>query len=148
MTLPDGTQWVKQLKGKVDSAVYVALLRDEVIPYLNDRLGEGNWVLQRDNCSVHTSRLAKNFLKEQEVEEIEWPSYSPDLNIQENCWSMQSNLVYERLNYASEDQLCKSVERAVVKLNAEKKQQTKEMITKYGSRLLQVIDNKGEPIPY
>jgi hypothetical protein len=148
MTLPDGTQWVQRLIGKVNSEVYIALLRDEVIPYLNRHLGKGKWILQRDNCRVHTSKMTKEFLKPLGIVEIEWPSYSPDLNIQENCWAMQSNLVYERLGYTKEDELWKSVQRAVTLLNKNKKKEVTEVITKYGSRLLQVIDNKGEPIPY
>jgi len=148
MTLPDGTQWVKRLIGKVNSAVHCAMLRDEIIPYLNDHLGESNLVLQRDNCRVHTSKETKKFLIDRKVEELEWPSYSPDLNIQENCWAMQSVLVYERLGFANVDQLWKSVQNAVAKLNREKKKQIVGMINKFGSRLLQVIDNHGEAIPY
>lgn len=148
MTLPDGTQWVTRLHGKVNSAKYVAMLRDEVIPYLNDKLGEGNWVLQRDNCRVHTSAETKKFIKNQNIEEINWPSYSPDLNIQENCWAMQSLLVYERLNYTDLEELWKNVKLAVSQLNKKKKNEVKDMIKGYGSRLLKVIDNKGEPIPY
>ena len=34
----------------------------------------------QDNASIHTSRLARDWLQEHGIEVTDWPPYSPDLN--------------------------------------------------------------------
>ena len=49
-------------------------------------LFEENWFLQEDNDPKHRSRLAKNWRELNNVNRIDFPSYSPDLNPIENLW--------------------------------------------------------------
>ena len=44
-------------------------------------------LFQQDNAPVHTSAI-KNFFLENEWEVLDWPPYSPDLNIIENLWAI------------------------------------------------------------
>jgi hypothetical protein len=39
------------------------------------------WVFQHDNAAVHTARLVRSWLKEENINVLEWPSVSPALNI-------------------------------------------------------------------
>ncbi|KAI4293523.1 hypothetical protein PAPHI01_2797, partial [Pancytospora philotis] len=43
-------------------------------------------ILQQDNDPKHTSRLAKKFISEFNMNVMPWPSYSLDLNPIENVW--------------------------------------------------------------
>ncbi|KAA8493874.1 Transposable element Tc3 transposase [Porphyridium purpureum] len=54
-----------------------------------------NMVFQQDNAPVHTSRLVKNFMNDENVELLDWPAYSPDFNIIENLWGILARKVYE-----------------------------------------------------
>ena len=73
---------------------------------------------------------------------------SPDLNIQENVWQMISDIVYDQTQYFSAETLWKSVQEAVKCINTQKREIVKEIYNKFNSRLLQVIENKGNEIPY
>jgi hypothetical protein len=44
------------------------------------------WVFQHDNAAVHTARLVSSWLEEENINVLEWPSVSPDLNILSNVW--------------------------------------------------------------
>ena len=46
------------------------------------------WKLQEDNDSKHRSKLAVNWKRNNGVDEIYWPSMSPDLAPTENVWQL------------------------------------------------------------
>ena len=53
-------------------------------------------VFQQDNAPVHTASLRKNFFHENEWEVLDWPPYSPDLNIFENLWAIVKRMLAEQ----------------------------------------------------
>ncbi|CAI2186184.1 19158_t:CDS:1 [Funneliformis geosporum] len=56
-----------------------------------------NWCLQQDNDPKHTSRIAKNFITENSICIIDWPSNSLDLNPIENMWTIIKDNVEKRM---------------------------------------------------
>ena len=148
MTLPDGEILVERLEGKVDSSKYISLIKNRIKPYLNSRFKDNNYVFQQDNCKVHVSKKTLKYLKSAKIELLEWPSMSPDMNIQENIWHIISELVYDQKQFDNKESLWNAIVEAVDKINATKKDTIKKIYDNYNRRLLNVIENNGKDIPY
>ena len=53
------------------------------------------WTFQHDNAPIHTTRAVQQWISGQNLQLLEWPPYSSDLNIIENIWELLSRQVYE-----------------------------------------------------
>jgi transposase len=78
----DGPVACSTLDGPVDTAVFVAWLREDLAP----RLKPGDVVVM-DNLSAHKSPEVAEVLKEVGVPTLYLPPYSPDFNPIEPMWS-------------------------------------------------------------
>jgi len=148
MTLPNGEIYVQKLDGKVDSANYISLLKYKVKPFLLTHYPENDFLFQQDNCKVHVSKKTTNYLKSAKINTFEWPSFSPDLNIQENVWKMISDIVFDQKQYENFENLWLAIKESVNKINSTKKETVKSIYDNFNKRLLAVMDNKGNEIPY
>ena len=44
-------------------------------------LNNNNVIFQQDNAAIHISKLSKNWFKTKNIEVLDWPTKSPDLNL-------------------------------------------------------------------
>ncbi|GFW63872.1 transposable element Tcb1 transposase [Trichonephila clavipes] len=72
--------------GNMNSEMYVDILNNAALPTLWQHFGEGPFLFQQDNCSIHTSRLAQTGFEEMGVQKLDCPSQSPDPNPIEHFW--------------------------------------------------------------
>ena len=71
----------------MDGPYYVQILEDSLLDRTRAQFGH-RWRFQMDNDPKHTSNVAQQFLDQEVLETIDWPSNSPDINPTENLWSV------------------------------------------------------------
>ena len=68
---------------KVNSQVYIDILNDKLKHFM---CVTGTNIFQRNNASCHTVRRAIKWLADNDIELLDWPGNSPDINRIENLW--------------------------------------------------------------
>ena len=71
-------------EGIMEAELYCSILQNTLIPFIRDTLP--NHRFMQDNDPKHTSRLAKTFFEENEINWWRTPPESPDLNPIEDLW--------------------------------------------------------------
>ena len=64
------------------------------LPRIRREMGN-DLILQQDNCSIHVSKLMKEWMAKVNMTTLEWPVRNPDLNLIENVSEMLVQLVYD-----------------------------------------------------
>ena len=69
-----------QIKGILTKERYRQILIRQMRPSARQLRGDNNFIFQHENDPKHTAHIVKNYLINQQIEMLEWPTQSLDLN--------------------------------------------------------------------
>jgi len=133
--------------GKQNSAKYIELIKSKAIPIIKLNLKE-SFLYQQDNAPIHVSKETLNFFKESKVKLLDWPSYSPDLNIVENIWSMLSSDIYGQGSIKNIRELRSRINDSVTLFNETRATEVLNLYNSMPSRLCSILENHGQRLKY
>ncbi len=92
-----GRRKIYKVDGMMNQHKYVDLLHEN---FLDDALECGvklsDVIFQQDNAPCHKTKKVLKWFSDQNINVIEWPPQSPDLNPIENLWNFLDSLVRKR----------------------------------------------------
>ncbi|KAG2465219.1 TC1A transposase, partial [Polypterus senegalus] len=139
-----GTGRLVRIKGKMTAAIYRDILDENLLQSALDlRLGR-RFIFQQNNDPKHTAKILKEWLQDDSVNVLEWPSQSPDLNPIEHLWRDLKMAVHRRFlsNLMDLERCCK---KEWAKLG---KDRCAKLVASYSKRLEAVIAAKGASTKY
>lgn len=140
-----GTCELQFLTSRMNAENYNNVLKT-AFPHLQNLFGNLKWYFQHDNAPIHTARSVKSWIRSQKVDVLEWPPYSPDLNIIENVWGWLVRKVYESgKQYSTKAELIEGIKHAwsTISLNY-----IEQIYNSIPNRIFEVISNKGGTTHY
>ena len=130
---------------RLNAARYQDILEEYLIPTA-PLITNGKWTFMQDNAPSHRAESTRAFLSANEVDVIEWPPYSPDLNPIENLWGWLVRKVYEHgRQFVTKEDLKRTIVNEWAKIPSEL---TKSLSESLRNRLIKVFQKKGASIDY
>lgn len=133
-----------RVKGILEKNQMRQILIRQMKPSLRELVGLEHGILQQDNDPKHKSNVCQNYLKNQNINVLPWPSQSPDLNCIENLWHKLNSECMER-KCKNEEELFKLLQKAWNNLD---KNYLKNLVNSMPRRIEAVIKSKGFPTKY
>ncbi|HEX9825657.1 MAG TPA: IS630 family transposase [Flavobacteriaceae bacterium] len=128
--------------GTMDKKLYLEILNDEMKNSLEYSIPEGmEPIIMHDNAPCHTAKDVKDWLKEEKIETLPHPPYSPDLNPIEHLWNHCKKRVYKKkLNFKTKVELQDAFAEEFYSTDVN---YLRKMIESMPRRIKAVIDAKG-----
>jgi len=135
-----------KLEGRVTAAKYVDVLKNNLLPFLDDLGDQENYLFQEDNAPIHTARVVRSWKVENDINSLPWPAQSPDLNPIENLWDELERRVQAHISLPkNRENLWEILQEEWSNIDINKYQN---LVDSMPRRISAVIANKGHPTKY
>jgi len=124
---------LKLLEGKINADCYIEVLEEHLLPIIRRYFEDRPCIFQHDGASVHTAHAVRDFLEGANVNTMEWPPNSPDLNIIEHLWYYMKVMLHRLPPAGNKDKLWDQVSGL--------------MDTVWGEEMTETINNLYESLP-
>jgi len=136
------------LDGNLNAQKYKGILATNLLP-LKNRVANryhDNAIFQQDRASPHTAHSIFEWLEERNIEILDWPSRSPDMNPIENVFGMLSRAVYdEGRQFNTVHELTEEIQHCWANMN---QALIKNAIRSMSERIFELIEKHGKPTHY
>jgi len=129
------------IDGYLNQFKYKAILEEHV-----SGMVRSDTFYQHDNCRCHVSKLIKQWFSERNMNVLDWPAQSPDLNLIENIWASMDEIIYANgKQYSSKNEIILAIQKAWGQINFNL---IKNIYKSMPRRLVQCLLNKGGETNY
>ena len=129
-----------RISGTVNSRSYCQTIANDLYPDAHALYGE-DFILQQDRASCHVSKETLYFLDDWNVDYLDWPSKSPDLNPSENLWGILTRMVFhDGAVYQDEEHLWRAIKSCWDNISTETIQN---LVVSMNRRMINVLEKNG-----
>jgi hypothetical protein len=138
-----GNLKIKVVNGNYTAAAYIDDLKTTFIPWCKRQFRGKPWIWQQDNASIHTAAIVTEYLHQNHIVKLDWPTKSPDLNIMENIWHLMEMEIFHNRQYRSRQQLIMAIEECARNFSA---RTISALYSSLPGRMLKVVEAHGNII--
>ncbi|GFV81940.1 DDE_3 domain-containing protein [Trichonephila clavipes] len=86
------------VSGTVKAMDYIEKLQNKLLPTARNLLGNQSWIFQDDNVPCHRAKVVQKWLKDHNVNRMNWSGQSPDTLIRYRTYGLKLVMKFQRKN--------------------------------------------------